>query len=331
MFSYQYNYCDHLDYINDLAKSFGVPVTNNTILIPSSIGTGFIKAVELANGLQVLINEGSICVDVSFKRKPATDSSYTLRFDQVNNLKVLSMQIDEDKIDSDELIFSGAFLTNSLQGFSFTASAGTEDRGVNIYFTEEWLKNYAGISSNDEAFKKYLSLKTATLTFEVLNFEYRSLMEDIFEIDAIYPMQKVILQNRVMMLIEIFFRNLYNKMNEADTANNALDEHTIKKIMQVESILVSNVFVAPPTIPQLARTATMSETKLKNIFKKVYGYSLYEYYQKNRMLKARQMLKSKKYSIKETGMSLGFKNLSNFTIAYKKEFKVLPSEIKFDN
>jgi len=98
-------------------------------------------------------------------------------------------------------------------------------------------------------------------------------------------------------------------------------------MMKVESILVSNLSVPPPTIPVLARTAMMSETKLKNLFKTVYGLSLYEYYQKNRMLKARQLLRSKKYSVKETGIALGFKNLSNFTIAYKKEFKSLPSEI----
>jgi AraC-like DNA-binding protein len=44
------------------------------------------------------------------------------------------------------------------------------------------------------------------------------------------------------------------------------------------------------------------------------------------MMKARQMLNSKKHSVKEVGMQLGFKNLSNFTIAFKKEFSILPSQ-----
>jgi len=108
---------------------------------------------------------------------------------------------------------------------------------------------------------------------------------------------------------------------------NQIDDHTIKSMMHVESILVSNLSAPPPTIPVLARTAMMSETKLKNLFKTVYGLNPYEYYQKNRMLKARQLLRSKKYSVKEAGIALGFKNLSNFTIAYKKEFNSLPSEI----
>jgi AraC-like DNA-binding protein len=325
VFSFSYKYCDHTDYLQSLAKYAGVEVIDNTILLPSSIGSGYIKAVELANGLQVLINECIINEDVHFYRQPANDESYTLRFDEIKNLRALTIQIDEDKLNEDTQVYSGAFLTNSLSELSYTANAGTEDRCINIFFTADWLSTHAGISASDKAFKQYLSLKTASFNFEVLNFEYRALMEEIFEIKDDHPMQKVMLQNRVMLLLEKFFRSLYSRMGQR--GRQAIDDHVIRSMMQVESILVSNLSAAPPTIPILARTAMMSETKLKNLFKTVYGLNLYEYYQKNRMLKARQLLRSKKYSVKEAGIALGFKNLSNFTIAYKKEFKSLPSEI----
>jgi AraC-like DNA-binding protein len=325
LFSFSYEYCNHTDYLRSLAKYAGVEVINNTVLLPPAIGNGYIKALEFANGLQVLINEVMINEDVSFIRKPGRDESYTLRFDEIKNLKALTIQIDEDELKQENQVYSGAFLTNSLSELSYTANAGTEDRCINIFFTAEWLKNHAGISALDEAFKQYLSLKTATFNFEVLNFEYRALMEEIFEIKDDHPMQKVMLQNRVMLLLEKFFRSLYSRMGQR--AGSQIDDHTIKSMMHVESILVGNLSVPPPTIPVLARTAMMSETKLKNLFKTIYGLNPYEYYQKNRMLKARQLLRSKKYSVKETGTALGFKNLSNFTIAYKKEFKSLPSEI----
>lgn len=327
MFKFSYKYSNHTDYLRDLANFAGVPVINGILLLPPAIGSGYIKAVELTNGLQVLINECVVNEEVHFCRQTAVDESYTLRFDEVKNLKSLTIQIDEDKLNEEEQVYSGAFLTNSLSDFSYTANAGTEDRCVNIYFTADWLKTHAGIESTDEAFKEYLSLKTAIFNFEVLNFEYRELMEDIFEIENDQPMQKVILQNRVMLLIEKFFRSLYSRMGQNKKSAGTINDTTIKRMMQIESILVSNLSVAPPAIPLLARTAMMSETKLKNLFKTVYGVGLYEYYQKNRMLKARQLLRSKKYSVKETGLALGFKNLSNFTIAYKKEFKVLPSEM----
>jgi AraC-like DNA-binding protein len=326
VFNFTYQYCNHTDYLYRLADAAGVPVINNAILLPPDIGTGYIKAIELANGLQVLINECVTYQDVSFKRETAVDESYTLRFDEVKNVKALTIQIDNDTLNDEDLIYSGAFLTNSLFDFEYTATAGAEDRCINIFFTAEWLKNNVGITSSDEAFKEYLSLKTATLNFEVLNFEYRALMEEIFEINEQLPMYKVVIQNRVMLLIEKFFRSILSKMGDKYKAVN-INDTSIKRVMLIESILVSNLSAPPPTIPLLARKAMMSETKLKNLFKQVYGLSLYEYYQKNRMLRARQLLRTKKFSVKETGTALGFKNLSNFTIAYKKEFNVLPSEM----
>lgn len=324
MFVYKYKYSDHLAYLHEIARFAGVPVTDNRIELPASIGTGYMKAVELANGLQVLINECVITTDVRFQREPAEHESYTLRFDEVKNLRELTLEIGDERLSNESVVYSGAFLSNSLFGLTYTANAGVEDRCVNIYFTAQWLEENTGIKTSDEVFKKYFSLKTASLNFEILNLEYRSLMEDIFELDTTAPMQRVVMQNRVMLMLEKFLRSLYTRLKDGDTGI-GVNEATLKQIIKVESILVSNLFVQPPTIPVLARTAMMSETKLKNVFKTVYGYNIYEYYQKNRMLKARQLLHSRKMSVKEVGMALGFKNLSNFTIAYKKEFNVLPS------
>ncbi len=324
MFSYSYKYCDHIEYLNDLARYAGAVVVNNAIELPPAIGSGYIKAVKLINGLQVLINECVTVQDIQFHRQPVEHESYTLRFDEVKNLQKFTLQIGDDKLKDDPVIYSGAFLSNSLYELSYTANAGIEDRCINIFFTSRWLEEHIGIKTSDEVFKKYFSLKTASFNFEILNLEYRALMEDIFELDHTQPMQLVIMQNRVMLLLEKFLRSLYNKMNHPGQVA-VINEATLKQIIKVESVLVSNLFVQPPTIPVLARMAMMSETKLKNVFKAVYGYNLYEYYQKNRMFKARQMLRSKKMNVKEVGMALGFKNLSNFTIAYKKEFNVLPS------
>lgn len=151
-------------------------------------------------------------------------------------------------------------------------------------------------------------------------------MEEIFIIRDEQPMQKVVQQNRVMLLLEKFFKSLYDRV-QSDSKGSGISDDSIRAMMQIESILVKDLSVLPPTIPALARTAMMSETKLKNLFKQVYGYNIYEYYQKCRMLKARQLLRGRKLSVKEIGIMLGFQNLSNFSIAFKKEFNMLPSDV----
>ena len=71
----------------------------------------------------------------------------------------------------------------------------------------------------------------------------------------------------------------------------------------------------------------MSSTKLKTKFKQIYGMKLYEFYNRNRLEKAREMLQTGKYSVKQAGMDIGFSNLSNFAKAFKKEFGILPKDI----
>jgi AraC-like DNA-binding protein len=45
------------------------------------------------------------------------------------------------------------------------------------------------------------------------------------------------------------------------------------------------------------------------------------------MNKAKAMLLSKKYNVKEVGMDLGYSNLSNFAKAFRKSFDQLPSDL----
>jgi AraC-like DNA-binding protein len=109
-----------------------------------------------------------------------------------------------------------------------------------------------------------------------------------------------------------------------------MSREEIDQITVVEQELLSNLAQAP-TISQLARQAAMSPSKLKKQFKDVYGMPIYEYFQKNRMQKAREMLLEGNRSVKAVGMELGFSNLSNFSLAFKKEFDELPSELLKSN
>jgi AraC-like DNA-binding protein len=97
--------------------------------------------------------------------------------------------------------------------------------------------------------------------------------------------------------------------------------------MKVEALLVKNFALTPPTIEELSRISAMSPTKLKNNFKALYGLPIYKYYQKNRMLKAKTLLISGEYTIKEVGVMVGYSNLSHFASTFEKEFGYLPSEI----
>jgi AraC-like DNA-binding protein len=146
--------------------------------------------------------------------------------------------------------------------------------------------------------------------------------------DTDSAMKKSMIENRIMLMVEKFLNSLYvtfHSKSEVESIKIPHDE--IKRLMEVESYLVKDFSTPPPPISFLSRVAAMSTTTLKNKFKKLYGINVYEYFQKSRMHKAKALLMSHKYSIKEIGVQLGYSNLSNFATAFKKEFDRLPSQL----
>lgn len=140
------------------------------------------------------------------------------------------------------------------------------------------------------------------------------------------PLKLNYIQNRVLLLLEKYILKLYERKDLKGKKVKRSDDETLR-LMKVEALLVKNFAVAPPTIDELSRISAMSPTKLKNDFKALYGLPIYEYYQKNRMLKAKSLLVLAKYTIKEVGIMVGYSNLSHFANTFKKEFGFLPSEI----
>jgi hypothetical protein len=57
VFSFTYDYCDHIEYLHKMAGAMGVPLDGNTLWFPKKIGDGYIRTEVLSNGLQVLIND----------------------------------------------------------------------------------------------------------------------------------------------------------------------------------------------------------------------------------------------------------------------------------
>ena len=96
-------------------------------------------------------------------------------------------------------------------------------------------------------------------------------------------------------------------------------------------MLVHDFSRSPPTIDEFSRLVAMCITKLKKSFKGIYGSSIYAYYQKVRMQKAKDLLMSGKYSVNETAEAIGYYNTSNFISDFKKQFTFSPGKVAISN
>ena len=79
------------------------------------------------------------------------------------------------------------------------------------------------------------------------------------------------------------------------------------------------------TINGLAKMVALNTTKLKLGFKKIYGTTVYGYVRRLRIEEARKLLEEDKLTVSEVAGKLGYRSLSHFTVAFKREFLCTPS------
>ena len=328
MVTIDYNKMDYAKLLADFAGDMGTVVKNNSFIIPEEIGTGYFTNLNLSNGLQCLLCDVTLNQDLYLQQKRSIKEFYILRLDEISTAKTLMVKIDNDYTWEESQNRASAFLTSSLFDFAYALDKDTSIKSINILIPRKWINEYLDIKTFEGILSKYLELKTAVYNFAPFDVEYRALFNEVMNNRSNDVMRRSITENRIMLMIEKFLYYLYQNGEQLSVGEkHKLTESELKRLMEVESYLVKDFSTPPPSISYLSKVAAMSATSLKNKFKKIYGNTLYEYFQKNRMQRAKTLIMSHKYSIKEIGSQLGYSNLSNFATAFKKEFNSLPSQL----
>jgi AraC-like DNA-binding protein len=327
MIVFNFSHTDYSLLLKDLAAEMGISFKGDDYLdLPEPAGKGGLKILKLFDELQVMV------ADFTFKRTLITsrehsDSRYfILHFDDVNITTTARLKVDRETLQKTNTRHAVARLTSNMFVNTEELPAGLHIRSIKILFSENWLKKYLGLSPEQAVLQKYLSLKTESFDIEPLDAEYLRLMNDIFQAPQHDPLQNIFLQNRVTLLIERFFTRLHDKSNLLEGRFSLTDDE-VHRLIQVEQLLTNNLSETPPTIDEFSKLVSMSSTKLKKSFKGIYGDSIYAYYQKARMQKAREFLLSGKYNVGQAATIVGYQSTSNFITAFKKQFGISPGEV----
>jgi AraC-like DNA-binding protein len=309
--------------LEQLAAALGIPIVDNMILIPEEMGSGFFKVLNFGNRLEALVYDIRFNFDVLLSREKDNNEYYTLVFDEIESLTNIEIKIANEEISRDHGRSTAFYLTSYLHDLELYLAKNITVRGFRVLLTSQWIQDYLKLEGKQDTLEEYINLKASGVWSKPIDNESRELFNEIM---SATEGSLLFFQNRILRGVEIFFEWLYNE-SKSLTANIHIPREDIRSAQKVEAILTNDITALPPTIKELAKTVAMSESKLKKIFKGVYGLPPYEYFQKQRMQKAKMMLLSGNYSIKDVGYTLGYSNLSNFTLAFKKEFGQLPSEV----
>jgi AraC family transcriptional regulator len=167
------------------------------------------------------------------------------------------------------------------------------------------------------SFSKTLSLcgRTRLVLEAMLNHSYTDSLENIF-INA--QSQMLLLYSLECMVGEKEVEGFQCKFlaNEADR----------EKIVLAREVLLRHIG-EPLTIKELSRKVAINECYLKKGFKEMFGTTIFDFYQGQRMEHARYLLYEKGLSVTEVSVMLGYSSISHFSTAFKKHTGLKPCEL----
>lgn len=166
------------------------------------------------------------------------------------------------------------------------------------------------------SFSKMLPLcgKTRMAIEALLNHTYTDTLQNIFvnaqtQILLLYSMDCMLGEKEDTFVCKFL-------ANEADR----------DKITKAREVLLQHIG-EPLTIKELSRKVAINECYLKKGFKEMFGTTIFDFYQSQRMEHAKYLLYDKGLSVTEVSILLGYSSISHFSTAFKKHTGIKPCEL----
>jgi AraC family transcriptional regulator len=207
-----------------------------------------------------------------------------------------------EKVDSIDILsfsFKPSYLTQFVKG----------KKQVNI--SDEVLA-----FTHTESFSKTLPLcgKTRKAIDALLNHTYTDTLENIF-INA---------QTQILLLYSMDC--MLGEKEEVFTCKFLANADDREKIVKAREVLLQHIG-EPLTIKELSRKVAINECYLKKGFKELFGTTIFDFYQSQRMEHAKYLLYEKGLSVTEVSALLGYSSISHFSTAFKKHTGIKPCEL----
>ncbi len=208
---------------------------------------------------------------------------------------------------------------DSVDVLSFKFSTSHLSQFVKPLKLESSISNDILRFNHKSSFTKILPLcgRTRIILEGLLNHSYTDTLENIY-INA--QTQMLLLYSMECMVGEKAIEGFACRFlaNEADR----------EKISRARAILIEQIG-EPITIKELSRKVAINECYLKKGFKEMFGTTIFDFYQNQRMEHARYLLYEKELSVTDVSMLLGYSSISHFSTAFKKHTGLKPCELLF--
>jgi len=303
------------------AKRFECQATGDRVLLPALLGEGFIQEVYPDNGLSLCLHRYQLRQDLILRRHgTGATEVLTLKFDG-RRMPLRSREDAREPLFTAGKGYEVEFGTSNF----FTEvriPAHEEINFVVMVTTRRTLLNLLqpGEGGSDMAYT--IRDNPSFFLHEAMTREMERTLKQLCQINETTPLPSLLYQTRAQELIYYLFTRLLSRKTGIALS---IDQEDVHKIYQVRASILADLS-APPKLSDLARHIGMSSTKMKQLFRQIFGDSIYNYFQVERMNEAAQLLRD--FSVSQVGYRIGFSNLSHFTRLFEKHHQMKPKRYK---
>ena len=301
-----------------LAQLLGTEVKNRRLEIPENFGKGYCAGFVFNEHIRMLISNYELNEDLMVEN-PEINASKRMIFFKFQNIFPKTVEVSTGK---HLMEMPSVLIATSRMNTDDVISIHTNTAVINIEVDANYLNGIFDLSGKSPVLHSLLQ-NTQPLLFEQMI--YPSLQKIVTEIvtESVDETFKLFfLRIKAEELVCRLLMELEKRDEKHLYALNAID---IQAIYTVKEQILEHP-ESPPVIKELAVCANMSPSKLKRLFKQIFGNSIFSYYQEFRMKEAARLLKEEKLSVSDVGYQLGFINLSHFSRVFNEHIGMKPKQ-----
>jgi AraC-like DNA-binding protein len=304
--------------IQDLSTQFNTASIKDSVDLPSHLGSGNLKGLYFPSDLKLYVGKYQLNIPLQVETTNEKESKIFCIYSSIVSNEVAIKKDGEWRT----MDYNGP---NSLLFYSYGSSVeiayphNQPFKTLAITFTSETISaimDQPDVLEGLDPQAPFLYLDEAVPEAETLIRKLVSICDENgpsrFEV--------------YLSLLNLLRLTLYRTFIIKERYNSSgLLKDDVEKLFSIRKRLMESSHL-PVKIVSLSAEFGMGQSKMTKLFKQVFNRTMYQYVQKAKIIKAKDLLNSKKYSVSEVGYMVGYSNMTHFAKAFKKFYKVNPSE-----
>lgn len=297
------------------AELLGTEVKNHRLDIPEKFGKGYCFGFVFNENIRMLISNYELKEDL-LVNNPEVNTAKRMIFFKFQHILPKTEIAATTKQTPSVLIATSRLNTDDI--ISIHSNTAT----INIEVDAYYLSSLFDAPESSPVLRSLLQ-NTQPLLFEQVVYPFlQKIVDEIVTAPVADTFQLFFLRIKAE---ELICRLLIELDKREEKQLYPLAAYDIETIYKVKENILERLDI-PPVINELSVYAGMSPTKLKRLFRQIFGNSIFNYYQEYRMQEAARLLKEEKLSVSDTGYRLGFTNLSHFSRIFTEHIGMKPKQ-----